>query len=107
MVCWTTERIASSRKIFQALRKLAPIRVSHTKEDYHVMCGSDEIDPDRSTRERRYSECSLPGVNGFVITRVGSGTNRADVLVTGMVRISTASLHGRGMASENTEIANK
>ena len=50
IVCWTTERIASSRKTFQALRKLAPIRVSHTKEEYHVMCRSAGKDPARSNR---------------------------------------------------------
>ena len=47
----------------------------------------------RSTRERPSTECSLPGMNGLVMTRVGSGTNRAEVLVTGMVRISTVSPH--------------
>ena len=59
------------------------------------------LDRMRSTRERPSTECSLPGVNGFVITRVGSGTNRAEVFVTGMVRISTVLSHGQGVASGN------
>jgi len=40
IVCRTTERIASSRRIFQAFRKMPPIRVSLTGEQYHVTCGS-------------------------------------------------------------------
>ena len=45
----------------------------------------------RSTRERPSTERSVPGVNGFVITRVGSGTKRAEVFVTGTGTISTVS----------------
>ena len=55
----------------------------------------------RSTRERPSTERSVPGVNGFVITRVGSGTKRAEVLVTGTGSIPTVSSQGQGMASRN------
>ena len=52
-MCSTTGRIASSRKIFQALRKMTPIRVSVTAEEYHVMRGSaagEETTAVKSTR---------------------------------------------------------
>ena len=55
----------------------------------------------RSTRERPSTERSLPGVNGFVITRVGSGTKRAEVFVTGTGSIPTVSSQEQGVASRN------
>ena len=52
----------------------------------------------RARRERPSTECSLPGVNGFVITRVGSGMKRAEVFVTGMGRIAGVSSLRNGVA---------
>jgi len=62
----------------------------------------------RSHRHERRREAprlrrsrSLPGANGFVISRVGSGRKRADVFVTGTGRILIVSSQGQAVASGN------
>ena len=53
----------------------------------------------RSTAQAFYLR---PGVNRFVISRVGSGTKRAEVFVTGTGGIPTVSSQGQGMASRKS-----